>query len=89
MCITVHDTYCYSRALSSFEEGDIGLLKDCLENQLDSRNWGRDPEVFPLWDPMQLLNTSEILLLRSATLQAEYSDDDETSSITSDDYTSR
>lgn len=30
----------------------------------------RDPEVFPLWDPGQLLNTSHLLLLKAATTQA-------------------
>ena len=80
---------CVFRSLSAFEQGEMDLVKECLENQLDSRHWSRDPEVFPLWDPNQLLNTSELLLLRAATLQTEYSDDDDTSSVASDEYASK
>lgn len=50
---------------------------------------GRDPEVVPLWDPNQLLNASEILLLKAATLQVDLSDDEDTSSTTSDDNISK
>ena len=77
------------RALCAFEQGNIGFMKECLENQLESRYWGRDPDISPLWDPTQLLNASEILLLRATTLQIEASDDDDTNSITSDDYTAK
>ena len=78
-----------SRALSYFEQGDFSSVKDCLESQVESRLWGRDPEVVPLWDPNQLLSTSETLLLRASTLQMDISDDDDTSSTTSDDNITR
>ena len=78
-----------SRALSYFEQGDFSSVKDCLESQVESRHWGRDPEVIPLWDPNQLLSTSETLLLRASTLQMDISDDDESSSTTSDDNITR
>ena len=69
------------RALGSFDQGDLLLTRECLESQLDNRYWARDPEIFPLWDPTQLLSTSQTLLLRAATLQAELSEDEETGSI--------
>ena len=64
-------------------------VRECLESQLESRHWSKDPDVFPLWDPTQLLSTSELLLLRAATLQTEYSDDDDASSVASDEYASK
>ncbi len=67
----------------------MDTVRDCLESQLESRHWSKDPDVFPLWDPSQLLNTSELLLLRAATLQTEYSDDDDASSVASDEYASK
>ena len=80
----------FIRALSAFEQHDgMEMVRECLESQQDSRSWTRDPDIFPLWDPKQLLNTSELLLLRAATLQTEYSDDDDTSSVASDEYTSK
>lgn len=79
----------FCRALSYFEQGELIAVKDCLESQVDSRLWGRDPEVVPLWDPNQLLSTSVTLLLRAATLQMDLSDDDDTSSTTSDDNIAR
>ena len=75
--------------MSYFEQGELIAVKDCLESQVDSRFWGRDPEVVPLWDPNQLLSTSVTLLLRAATLQMDLSDDDDTSSTTSDDNIAR
>ena len=67
----------------------MDLVKECLENQLDSRYWSKDPDVFPLWDPNELLSSSELLLLRAATLQSDCSDDDDTSSVASDEFNSK
>ena len=74
------------RALSAFESGDLGTVRDSLEGNFER---GRDPEVFPLWDPTQLVNTSEILLLRGTSMQLDVSEDDDNSSVTSDDQATK
>lgn len=76
----------YVRALSSFEDGDLSVARDSLESQSDGRHGSRDPEVFPLWDPSQLLGTSQLLLLKAATFQAgdDGSGSDDATSVTSE-----
>ena len=72
--------------------GDLVASRDFVESQADSRHPSRDPEVFPLWDPSQLLGTSHTLLLKAATFQAgeDGSGSDDTTSVTSEgDYGSR
>ena len=54
------------RALSSFDTGDLAPARDFLD-QTDTR---RDPDVFPMWDPHQLLNASKTLLLQSVVSQS-------------------
>ena len=86
------DDYITSRALSSFESGDLTTARDYTESQSDGRHQSRDPEVFPLWDPGQLLVTSQTLLLKAATFQAgeDGSGSDDATSVTSDgDYGTR
>lgn len=76
------------RALSCFETGDMAPAREFLDQQ-DSR---RDPEVFPMWDPQQLLTASRTLLLRSVVPQSvgEGSGSDETLSAADDsEYGSR
>ena len=70
------------RALSCYDTGDYGPAREFLETQ-DVR---RDPEVFPMWDPTQLLNASRTLLLRSIVPQGvgEGSGSDETLSAADD-----
>ena len=60
----------YHRALGSFETGDLAMAHDHIESLSGGLHMSRDPEVFPLWDPGQLLNTSHLLLLKAATSQA-------------------
>ena len=62
------------------------MARDYIDSRSDSRHSSRDPEVFPLWDPTQLLNTSQQLLLKAATFQVgeDGSDSDETTSVTSE-----
>ena len=57
-----------------------------MDRLADSHHPSRDPEVFPLWDPGQLLSTSHTLLLKVATLQAgdEGSGSDDATSVTSE-----
>ncbi len=90
MFVCVH---AFARALRSFESGDLTESREYLELQPDRRHSSRDPEVFPLWDPGQLLSTSHTLLVKSATLQAgteEGSGSDDATSVASDgDYGSR
>ena len=62
----------------------MAQAREFAENQSDPRHLSRDPEVFPLWDPGQLLNTSQLLLLRTATLGEEGSGSDDTTSLTSE-----
>ena len=59
-----------SRALGSFDSGDLTSAHDHVESLSGGQHSSRDPEVFPLWDPGQLLNTSHLLLLKAATSQA-------------------
>ena len=59
---------------------------------LDRQDSRRDPEVFPMWDPQQLLAASRTLLLRSVVPQSagEGSGSDETLSAADDsEYGSR
>ena len=74
------------RALGCFDCGDLAAARDHVESLSDSRHSSRDPEVFPLWDPGQLLNTSQLLLLKAATFQAadDGSGSDDTVSVTSE-----
>jgi hypothetical protein len=79
------------RALGSFDGGDLSSARDHVDSLSSTgrHSFSRDPEVFPLWDPGQLLNTSQLLLLKAATSQAvdEGSDSDTSISVTSEgDY---
>ena len=76
----MHGLLC--RALSCYDTGDYGPAREFLETQ-DVR---RDPEVFPMWDPTQLLNASKTLLLKSVVPQGggEGSGSDETLSAADD-----
>lgn len=76
------------KALSSFEIGDLVTSKEYVERQSDPRHRDRDPEVFPLWAPGQLLKTSQLLLLKAVTFQAgeEGSDSDNTSVASEGEY---
>ena len=59
---------------------------------LDQQDSRRDPEVFPMWDPQQLLAASRTLLLRTVVPQSggEGSGSDETLSAADDsEYGSR
>ena len=59
------------KSLSAFDAGDLAECRDFLDQQTESRGGvTRDPEVFPLWDPSQLLKTSHQLLLKAITIQA-------------------
>ena len=73
------------RALSAFDAGDLSLCREYVELQSEGR---RDPDVFPLWDPAQLLATSQLLMLKAATHQTavgeEGSGSDETTSVASE-----
>ena len=62
------------------------MARDSLDSQSDGRHGSRDPEVFPLWDPSQLLGTSQLLLLKAATFQAgdDGSGSDDATSVTSE-----
>ena len=80
MTIQLSNLFVLFRSLSAFQQGDIDVVKECLENIFDGRYLNKDPEVFPLWDPKELLGSSELLLLRSATLQSDYSDEESSSS---------
>lgn len=77
------------KSLSCFDARDLTGCREFVEQQLDIRSSSRDPEVFPLWDPGQLLKTSQHLLLKAITFQAGYEDGSgsDDASITSDgDY---
>lgn len=76
------------RALGSFNTGELSAARDHIDSRSDSRYSSRDPEVFPLWDPSQLLNTSQQLLLKAATFQVgdDGSDSDNTSVTSEGDY---
>lgn len=77
------------KALGWFDAGDLASSREYVERQSDPRHSSRDPEVFPLWDPGQLLKTSHLLLLKAVTLQAgdDGSGSDEATSVTSEgDY---
>ena len=58
------------KALGWFDAGDLAGAREYVERQSDPRHASRDPEVFPLWDPGQLLRTSQLLMLKAVTLQA-------------------
>ncbi len=58
------------KALGWFDAGDLASSREYVERQSDPRHASRDPEVFPLWDPSQLLRTSHLLLLKAVTFQA-------------------
>lgn len=60
----------FHRALGSFDSGDLASAHNHVESLSGGQYMSRDPEVFPLWDPSQLLNTSHLLLLKAATTQA-------------------
>ena len=77
------------KALSSFSTGDLSSARESVERQsTDSRHSSRDPEVFPLWSPGQLLKTSHLLLLKAVTFQAgdEGSGSDDASITSEGDY---
>ena len=67
--------------------GNLAQARDHVESQSDPRHSSRDPEVFPLWDPGQLLSTSQFLLLKAATHQVgdEGSGSDDATSNASED----
>ncbi len=77
------------KSLAAFDAGDLGECRDYLDMQSESRGGvSRDPEVFPLWDPGQLLKTSQQLLLKAITVQASGGEDGSGSddeSVTSDE----
>ena len=79
-----------TRALGSFDSGDLSSARDHVDSLSSTgrHSFSRDPEVFPLWDPGQLLNTSQLLLLKAATSQAvdEGSDSDSISVTSEGDY---
>lgn len=79
------------KALSWFDAGDLAGAREYVERQSDPRNSSRDPEVFPLWDPGQLLRTSHLLLLKAVTFQAgdEGSGSDDASVTSEGDYGSK
>lgn len=79
------------KALSWFEAGDLTTAWEYVERQSDPRNSSRDLEVFPLWDPGQLLRTSHLLLLKAATFQTgDDGSGSDTASVTSEgDYGSK
>ena len=58
------------KALGWFDAGDLSSSREYVERQSDPRHASRDPEVYPLWDPGQLLRTSHLLLLKAVTFQA-------------------
>ena len=80
----------FSRALGSFDSGDLSTARDHIDSLSSAgrHSFSRDPEVFPLWDPGQLLNTSQLLLLKAATSQAvdEGSDSDSVSVTSEGEY---
>ena len=90
-CSTSFCAYHFSfRALGSFDSGDLTTARDHIESLSSTgrHSFSRDPEVFPLWDPSQLLNTSQLLLLKAATSQAvdEGSDSDSVSVTSEGEY---
>ncbi len=77
------------KALGWFDAGDLANSREYVERQSDPRHASRDPEVYPLWDPGQLLRTSHLLLLKAVTFQAgdEGSGSEDNNSVTSEgDY---
>ena len=76
------------KALGWFDAGDLASSREYVERQADPRHASRDPEVFPLWDPGQLLRTSHLLLLKAVTFQAgdEGSGSDDNSVTSEGDY---
>ena len=76
------------KALGWFDAGDLAGAREFVERQADPRHASRDPEVFPLWDPGQLLKTSHLLLLKAVTFQAgdEGSGSDDASITSEGDY---
>ena len=82
------------KSLGAFDAGDISECRDYVDLQVETRGGSsRDPEVFPLWDPGQLLKTSQQLLLKAITVQTGGGEDgsgSEDESVTSDgDYGAR
>lgn len=67
--------------------GNMSQARDYVDSQSDPRHSSRDPEVYPLWDPGQLLNTSHLLLLKAAThmIGEDGSGSDDNTSIASED----
>ena len=76
------------KALGWFDAGDLANSREYVEKQSDPRHASRDPEVYPLWDPGQLLRTSHLLLLKAVTFQAgdEGSGSDDNSVTSEGDY---
>ena len=61
----------------------MAICQERLGAMTDSK---REPEVFPLWDPEQLLRTSEVLLLKAACVPAnDECGSDDASSVASGD----
>lgn len=65
-----------------FEQGDMDVVKECLENQQDSQ-WTRDPDMFPATLHQWTVTTE------TATLQTERSEDEDSSSVTGKEYTTK
>ena len=71
------------KALANFENNHLGICQEQLETLTDSK---RELEVYPLWDPEQLLRTSQVLLLKAACVPAnDECGSDDASSVTSGD----
>ena len=79
------------KSLGCFDVGNLSGCREFVEQQLDPRNSSRDPEVFPLWNPGQLLKTSQHLLLKAITFQSgeEGSGSDDASVTSEGDYGSK
>ena len=75
--------------MSSFDDGDVGMMRDSLEHHQPCPQWVRDPDVYPLWDPSQLLSVSQVLLLRAATIQVEMEEVEEEEGGLRDEYTTK
>lgn len=71
------------RALASFETNHLAICQERLDALTNGK---REPEVYPLWDPEQLLRTSQVLLLKAACVPTnDECGSDDASSVTSGD----
>eukprot|EP00731_Ephydatia_muelleri_P029201 Em0020g845a len=71
------------KALASFETNHLAICQERLDALTNGK---REPEVYPLWDPEQLLRTSQVLLLKAACVPTnDECGSDDASSVTSGD----